>query len=130
MRFHVNGQAYNLAPPGPPCSTCCASTWPERRKAATRVPAAPVRRWSMGSESIPAWPWPCSTKSAPSPADSKTGTKDAGLQIPAISSALLITHAAVYNTFNTERHLVSRKTLRAFRAEGYAAWAVATTLHW
>src|ERR1019366_8495478 len=28
----------------------------------------------------------------------------------------LSTHAAVYNTFNTERHLVSRKTLRQFRA--------------
>jgi transposase-like protein len=38
----------------------------------------------------------------------------------------LTTHAAVYNTYNTERHLVSRKTLRQYRVNAYAAWAVAT----
>jgi putative transposase len=38
----------------------------------------------------------------------------------------LTTHAAVYNTFNTERHLISRKTLRSFRADAHAAWAAAT----
>jgi hypothetical protein len=27
-------------------------------------------------------------------------------------------HAAVHNTFNLQRHLVSRSTLRIFRAEG------------
>src|ERR1051325_7626893 len=31
-------------------------------------------------------------------------------------------HAAVYNTFNLQRHLVSRSTLRAFRAEATASW--------
>jgi transposase-like protein len=31
-------------------------------------------------------------------------------------------HAAVYNTFNLQRHLVSRSTLRAFRAEATACW--------
>src|SRR6266699_2399618 len=31
-------------------------------------------------------------------------------------------HAAVYNTFNLQRHLVSRSTLRAFRAEAIACW--------
>jgi len=31
-------------------------------------------------------------------------------------------HAAVHNTFNLQRHLVSRATLRAFRAEAAAQW--------
>ena len=31
-------------------------------------------------------------------------------------------HAAVYNTFNLQRHLISRPTLRAFRAEAAARW--------
>jgi putative transposase len=29
-------------------------------------------------------------------------------------------HAAAYNTFNLQRHLVPRRTLRAFRAEAMA----------
>ena len=37
----------------------------------------------------------------------------------------LATHAAVYNCFNTQRHLVSRPTLRLFRAEAHSAWAAA-----
>src|SRR3981081_3547990 len=31
-------------------------------------------------------------------------------------------HAAVHNTFNLQRHLVSRSTLRVFRAEATAQW--------
>lgn len=38
----------------------------------------------------------------------------------------LTTHAAVYNTFYTQRHLASRPSLRRFRAEAHAAWAAAT----
>jgi len=38
----------------------------------------------------------------------------------------LATYAAVYNTFNIQRHLVSRSTLRHRRAEAMAAWAAAT----
>jgi transposase-like protein len=38
----------------------------------------------------------------------------------------LATHAAVYNTFNTQRHLIRRSTLRLFRAEADRAWAAAT----
>jgi len=37
----------------------------------------------------------------------------------------LTTHAAIYNTFNVQRHLISRPTLRRFRAEADAAWAAA-----
>ena len=35
-------------------------------------------------------------------------------------------HAAVHNTFNTQRHLVSRRTLRQFRAEAAVTWEAAT----
>jgi putative transposase len=33
--------------------------------------------------------------------------------------------AAVCNTFNLQRHLISRKTLRIFRAAANAAWMAA-----
>jgi putative transposase len=35
-------------------------------------------------------------------------------------------HAAVYNTFNVQRHLICRSTLRIFRAEAKAQWQSAT----
>jgi putative transposase len=38
----------------------------------------------------------------------------------------LATHAAVYNTFNTQTHLIRRPTLRLFRAAAHEAWAAAT----
>jgi transposase-like protein len=31
-------------------------------------------------------------------------------------------HAAVHNTFNLQRHLVSRSTLRTFRSDAAAQW--------
>jgi putative transposase len=34
----------------------------------------------------------------------------------------LTTHAAVYNAFNTQRHLISRPTLRRFRSEAMTVW--------
>ena len=37
----------------------------------------------------------------------------------------LSTHAAVYNTFNVQRHLISRKTLRQFRKEAMSVWQTA-----
>ena len=37
----------------------------------------------------------------------------------------LSTHAAVYNTFNVERHLVSATTHRTFRASAMDAWRAA-----
>jgi hypothetical protein len=39
----------------------------------------------------------------------------------------LSVHAAVHNTFNLQRHLVSRSTLRIFRSEAAAQWRSATT---
>jgi transposase-like protein len=38
----------------------------------------------------------------------------------------LSTHAAIYNAFNFQRHLISRWTLRLFRADADGAWAAAT----
>jgi putative transposase len=52
-----------------------------------------------------------------------------GFKSPPSAQRFLTTHAAVYNTFNTERHLISRKSLRAFRADAHAAWAAATALN-
>ena len=34
----------------------------------------------------------------------------------------LSVHAAAYNNFYLQRHLISRSTLRNFRAEAAAAW--------
>jgi putative transposase len=38
----------------------------------------------------------------------------------------LSTHAAVYNTFNTQTHLISRPGLRTLRAAAHRDWAIAT----
>ena len=38
----------------------------------------------------------------------------------------LSTHATVYNTFNVQRHLISRKTLRRFRNQAMSLWQTAT----
>jgi transposase-like protein len=35
------------------------------------------------------------------------------------------THAAIYNTFNIQRHRISRPSLRRFRIEAATAWAAA-----
>ena len=44
----------------------------------------------------------------------------------ASAQRFLTTHASVYNTFYTQRHLISRRTLRHFRVGADAAWAAAT----
>lgn len=36
------------------------------------------------------------------------------------------THSAIYNIFNLQRHLISRKTLRTFRAAAMAEWNAAS----
>jgi putative transposase len=40
----------------------------------------------------------------------------------ASAQRFLSVHAAVHNTFNLQRHLVSRSTLRIFRSEAAAQW--------
>src|SRR5260221_1623349 len=44
----------------------------------------------------------------------------------ASAQRFLNVHAAVHNTFNLQRHLVSRSTLRIFRSEAAAQWRTAT----
>jgi transposase-like protein len=44
----------------------------------------------------------------------------------ASAQRFLSLHAAVHNIFNLQRHLVSRATLRIFRAEAAAQWRTAT----
>src|ERR687892_637917 len=41
---------------------------------------------------------------------------------PGSAQRFLSMHSAVHNTFNLQRHLVSRRTLRLFRAEATQAW--------
>lgn len=36
------------------------------------------------------------------------------------------THSAIYNCFNTERHLVSRKTMRIYRDRAFTEWQAAS----
>ena len=38
----------------------------------------------------------------------------------------LSSHAAVFNTFNVQRHLTSRRTLRVLREEAFQTWRAAT----
>jgi putative transposase len=41
---------------------------------------------------------------------------------PGSAQRFLSIHAAVYNVFNVQRHLISRRTLRVFRAQAMLAW--------
>ena len=45
---------------------------------------------------------------------------------PGSAQRFLSAHAAVYNTFNVQRHLVSRKTLRVLQEEALHTWRTAT----
>jgi transposase-like protein len=49
-----------------------------------------------------------------------------GFKSPGSAQRFLSMHAAVHNTFNLQRHLVSRRTLRLFRTEATQAWQNAT----
>ena len=44
---------------------------------------------------------------------------------PGSAQKFLSTHAAVYNTFNVQRHLVSAQTHRALRVGAMTAWRIA-----
>jgi transposase-like protein len=45
---------------------------------------------------------------------------------PGSAQRFLSVHAAVHNTFNVQRHLVSRNTLRVLRGEAFQNWRAAT----
>ena len=44
---------------------------------------------------------------------------------PGSAQRFVSMHAATYNTFNLQRHLISRRTLRTFRAQAMAEWNAA-----
>ena len=45
---------------------------------------------------------------------------------PGSAQRFLSIHAVVHNSFNIQRHLVSRNTLRALRGEAFQNWQAAT----
>ncbi len=45
---------------------------------------------------------------------------------PGSAQRFVSMHSAVYNTFNLQRHLISRRTLRTFRSEAMEQWHAAT----
>ena len=45
-----------------------------------------------------------------------------GFKRPGSTQRFLSAHAAVYNTFNVQPHLISRRTLRTLRGEAFALW--------
>lgn len=48
-----------------------------------------------------------------------------GFKSQASAQRFLTTHAAIYNTFHTQPHLVCRQTLRQFRGEAMRVWSEA-----
>ena len=49
-----------------------------------------------------------------------------GFKSPKSAQRFASVHAAIYNTFNIQRHLVCRSTLRQFRGDAQRAWTHAT----
>jgi len=45
-----------------------------------------------------------------------------GFKSQASAQRFLTSHAAIYNTFYTQRHLIRRQTLRKFRSEALSVW--------
>src|ERR1700730_6800376 len=58
-----------------------------------------------------------------SSAASTTRTKDARFQINHVGSEFCVSPAAVYNTFNVQRHLIRRPTHRQFRTAAHNYWS-------
>jgi transposase-like protein len=51
-----------------------------------------------------------------------------GFKSAASAQRFVSVHAAVYNAFNVQRHLISRPTLRHFRAAAHQTWNEATQM--
>ena len=51
-----------------------------------------------------------------------------GFRSPGLTQRFLAVHAAVYNLFNVQRHLISRRVLRQFRSEAFRQWPVSTAV--
>ena len=50
-----------------------------------------------------------------------------GFKSPGSAQRFLSIHSAVHNTFNLQRHLISRRTPRLFRTEAATQWQIATS---
>jgi transposase-like protein len=59
-------------------------------------------------------------------AEARQERKMQGFKSPSSAQCFVSLHAAVYNIFNVQRHLICRATLRRFRAEAHQAWNGAT----
>lgn len=46
-----------------------------------------------------------------------------GFKSQASAQRFLTTHATIYNAFDFQRHMISRPTLRIFRARADSVWA-------
>jgi hypothetical protein len=62
----------------------------------------------------------------PSSPNTRTGAQDAAVQEFGFSQKFLSTHAAVQKSFNVQRHLTSRRTLRILRDEAIQTRCAAT----
>src|SRR5580704_11773323 len=51
-----------------------------------------------------------------------------GFKCPRSAQRFLSTHAATYNTYNVQRHLISARTHRAFRASAMNMWREAVAV--
>ena len=60
------------------------------------------------------------------PAGSTTRTQDAGLQVIRIGAKVSLHPRAIYNTFNVQRDLITRKTMRQFRGDAMNTWRTVT----
>ena len=60
-------------------------------------------------------------------ADPTPGAQDAALQELGLSAKISLAHAAVFNTFNVQRHLTFASTHRIFRAAAMNTWREAVT---
>ncbi len=49
-----------------------------------------------------------------------------GFTRPGLTQRFLSTHADVYNCFNLQRHIISRRTLKTFRDVAFTEWRIAT----
>jgi transposase-like protein len=49
-----------------------------------------------------------------------------GFKSQASAQRFLTTHAAIYHTFYTQRHLTSRRALRIFRNTAFEVWSQAS----
>jgi putative transposase len=53
------------------------------------------------------------------------GRRSARIKSQTSAERFLSVHAAVYNTFYTQRHLTSRSTLKVLRRQAHSAWKAA-----